>query len=156
MQNVLVFQPKPKYLEKNSGSLKTSEFRSKGIYNEVIKPPNNALAPEMGPEGRSMYLKFDRSCLKTTEKYFYYPSLIELNIYIVSELDSNLNNFNLTLENCLFGAVRLTKNADIDKYKYTGYGIGFDAKGTFLFPDGSVGQTVIIFRADMSSSTHAK
>ena len=31
-----------------------------------------------------------------------------------------------TLENCLFGAVSLTKNADIDKGKYSGYGIGFD------------------------------
>ena len=31
-----------------------------------------------------------------------------------------------TLENCLFGEVSLTKNADIDKYTYSGYGIGFD------------------------------
>ena len=30
-----------------------------------------------------------------------------------------------TLENCLFGAVSLTKNADIDKYKYCGYGHGY-------------------------------
>ena len=34
----------------------------------------------------------------------------------------------ITLENCLFGAVRLIKNADIDKYKYSGYGIGFDRR----------------------------
>ena len=26
-----------------------------------------------------------------------------------------------TLENCLFGSVKLTKNPDIDKYKYSGY-----------------------------------
>ena len=32
----------------------------------------------------------------------------------------------------LFGAVSLTKNADIDKYKYSGYGIGFD-RGIFHF-----------------------
>ena len=30
-----------------------------------------------------------------------------------------------TLKNCLFGTVTLTKNADIDKYGYSGYGIGF-------------------------------
>ena len=36
-----------------------------------------------------------------------------------------------------------------------GYGIGFDSKGVFLFLDGSFGQNVIIFRADMSSSVHA-
>ena len=37
----------------------------------------------------------------------------------------------LTLENCLFGALSLTKNIDIDKYKYSGYGIGFDRKEFF-------------------------
>ena len=31
-----------------------------------------------------------------------------------------------TLENSLFSAVKLAKHADIDKYKYSGYGIGFD------------------------------
>ena len=123
----------PRYLKKISGLLKVSEFRSKGIYNEVIKPPNNMLAPKMGLEERSMHLKFDGSCLKTTKKYFYFPTLIELNIYIVYELDSNLNNFDPALENCLPDAVKLTKNADIEKYKYTGYGIGFDSRGTFYF-----------------------
>ena len=63
----------------------------------------------MGPEGRNTHLKFDGSCLKTTEKYFFYPSLTELNIYLVYELSSNLNSVDLTLENCLFGTVRLTK-----------------------------------------------
>ena len=33
-------------------------------------------------------------------------------------MSSNLNNFNPALENCLFGAVRLSKNVDIDKYEY--------------------------------------
>ena len=55
----------------------------------------------------------------------------------------------------LFGAVKLTKNVDIDKYKYSGYGIGFDTRGTFLFPTSRLGQNVIIFGADMSSSVHA-
>ena len=68
-------------------------------------------------------------------------------------MSSNLNNFDL-IENCLFGAVRLTKNADIDKYKCLGYDTGFDSRETFLFPDGSFAQNVIIFGADMSSSVH--
>ena len=33
------------------------------------------------------------------------------------------NDNDPALKNCLFGAVTLTKNADIDKYKYSGYGI---------------------------------
>ena len=36
-----------------------------------------------------------------------------------------------TLENSFFGAVKLVKNADIDKYKYLGHGTGFDRRGTF-------------------------
>ena len=31
-----------------------------------------------------------------------------------------------TLDNCVFGSVKLTKNADPDKYKYSGYGIEFN------------------------------
>ena len=58
-----------------------------------------------------------------------------------------------TLENILFGAVKLTKNADIDKYGYSGYGIGFDRNGSFSFPGTGLGRNVIIFGADISSST---
>ena len=52
----------------------------------------------------------------------------------------------------MFGAVSLTKNADIDKYKYSGYGIGFDRHGFFSHPSGGTGRNVIIFQADMNSS----
>ena len=58
------------------------------------------------------------------------------------------------LVNCLFGAVSLTKNADIDKYKYSGYGIGFDRGGNYLLPSRRFDRTVIIFGVDMSSSVH--
>ena len=37
----------------------------------------------------------------------------------------NLNTA-FTLDDCLFGAVKLTKNADPDKQVYSGYGTGFD------------------------------
>ena len=59
-----------------------------------------------------------------------------------------------TLKNCLFSAVTLTKNADIDKYGYSGYGIGFDRRSSFSFPSGGFGQNVLIFVVDMSSSAH--
>ena len=51
-------------------------------------------------------------------------------------------------------SVTLTKNVDIDKYKYSGYGTGFDRKGSFSFRRGGFGQNVIIFGADMSSFPH--
>ena len=52
----------------------------------------------------------------------------------------------------MFGAVTLAKNADINKYKYSGFGIGFDRRGSFSFGNG-VGRNVIIFGVDMSLST---
>ena len=54
----------------------------------------------------------------------------------------------------MFGAVNLSKLADIDPYKYSGYGIGFDRKGEFSFGSNGFGRNVIIFGADMSSSVH--
>ena len=65
-----------------------------------------------------------------------------------------INSSNPTLGNYLFGAVKLVKNADVDKYKYSGYGIGFYMKRTFSFPTGGFGKIVIIFGGDMSSSAH--
>ena len=46
----------------------------------------------------------------------------------------------------------MTKIADIDKYKYSGSGIGFDRRSSFSRPSGGDGQNVIIFGVDMSSS----
>ena len=67
-----------------------------------------------------------------------------------------LNNLNtdFTLKNCLFGSVQVTKNADIYKYKYSGYSIGFDFRSEPLFADGSMGTNVIIFGVDISSSMY--
>ena len=54
----------------------------------------------------------------------------------------------------MFGSAKVTKNADPDKYKYTGYGIGFDSRSEFLIIDWSYRKTAIGFGADMSSSMH--
>ena len=48
----------------------------------------------------------------------------------------------------------MTKNADIDKYGYSGYGIEFDRKTVFSFPSGGFVQNVMIVGVDMSSSAH--
>ena len=63
-------------------------------------------------------------------------------------------NSDFTLKNCLFGSVKLPKNADRDKEVYSDYGIRFDLRSEFSLTDGSVGKNVIIFGVDMSSSVH--
>ena len=76
-----------------------------------------------------------------------------VNIYVVYESGASSSHTNdPTLKNCLFGAVTLTKNADIDMYGYSGYGIGIDRREVFSFPGGGYGQNVLIFEVDMSSS----
>ena len=75
-------------------------------------------------------------------------------MYTVYKINSAFNSFDPTLEKCLFGSVRLTENTDIDKCKYSGYGIGFDSKETFMFANGEVAWNIIIFGAEMSSSVH--
>ena len=121
---------------------------------KVIKPSNSdKLVPKLDYTGKRMYVTIRRSCLKQDKITFNHKNIV--NIYIAYDLESNLNNFDTALENCLLEAVKLTKNNDIDKYKYAVYGIGFDSKGTFPCPGGSFAQNVIIFVADMSSSMHA-
>ena len=75
------------------------------------------------------------------------------NSYTLGPKLRNLNTY-FTLGNCLFGSAKLTKNVHLDKYKYSGYSIGFDSRSEFSLPDSALGQNVIIFGADMSSSVH--
>ena len=104
--------------------------------------------------GDNVRAKFNGSCLKQLNKLAYSYG-IKVNIYIVYELGaSGSNDSDPTLKNCLFGAVTLTKNADIEKYGYSGFGIGFDRRSSFSFPGGGFGQNVLFFGADTSSSSH--
>ena len=54
-------------------------------------------------------------------------------LFIVYELDIWSRDLSpeFTLVDCLFGAVKLIKNAQFNKYGYSGYGIGFDARSKF-------------------------
>ena len=98
-------------------------------------------------------VKLDGSCLKQDKTTFTHGTIVVIYIvYEISICDSN-NNYP-TLENFLFGGVNLTKNADIDKYKYSGYVTGFERPGNFSFPTGGFGCNVIFFGVDMSSSVH--
>ena len=67
-----------------------------------------------------------------------------VNMYIVYEINKNIDISDYpTLQNCLFGAISLTKNADIDKYKYSSYGIGFDRRGASLLPSSRFGRNAV-------------
>ena len=132
-------------------------WQSKGLSGESIKTvstSNNSLTPALDYYDTSkIRVKFSRSCLKLDKRTINQKNVV--NICIVYELGaSSSNNNDPAIKNCLFGAATLTKNADIDKYRYSGCGIGFDRRSSFSFPGGGFGQNIIIFGADMNSSPH--
>ena len=158
-QNYLVFLPMRKYFKLNSVASVVDHvlsWQSKGLSNESIKPPtttNNSLTPELNLYGTKTRVKFTRNSLKQSSHILTHKHIV--NIYIDYELAaSSSNDSDPTIKNWLFDAVTLTKNADIEKYKYSGYGIGFDRRSSFSFTGGGFGQNLLIFGADMSTSIH--
>ena len=81
-----------------------------------------------------------------------------VNIYIVYLIDpiSNSRNTDYTVQNALFGGVKITKNAtDTSKHKYEGYGICFDEDGTFSKGGINNGRNVLLFGVHENSLVHA-
>ena len=86
-----------------------------------------------------------------------------VNIYIVYKLDPiTSRDTTFTIQNALFRAMQITKNADTSKYNYKAYGICFDESEEFThirkrgnFNDTTMARNVRIFGVDMSFSKHA-
>ena len=95
IQNLLIFQPAYKYFEtfKNtvpklfSANEFITERKSKGL-NDVIKSPDNSLAPEVMYTYKGVYPKFKESCLKQDKIAFNRKKIV--NIYIVYDLESRI------------------------------------------------------------------
>ena len=125
-------------------------------HHESIKPPttsDHSSPPISNYYGTKTRVKSTGSCLKEPKILYTHGKVV--NIYIVYELGASSSHDNdPTLKNFLFGAVTLTTNVDIDKYGFSGYGIGFDRRSSFSFPGGRFGQNVLKFGVDMSSSSH--
>ena len=128
-------------------------WKSKGLSDERINSitaSNYSITPELSYYGSKTRVKINGSCLKQDKVTYNHGTIV--NIYIVYEISKNYKiSSHLTLEKFLFGVVILTKHVDIDQYKYFGYCIGFDRKGTFSVGNG-FGRNCIIFAVDMSSS----
>ena len=119
---------------------------------DSITASNHKITPELSFYGTKTRVEFNGSCLKQDKVTYNHGKAV--NIYIVYEISQNYSiNSYPTLENCLFGAASLTKClTDIDNYKYSGCGIGFDRHGEFSFGNG-LGENCIIFGADLSSNS---
>ena len=74
-----------------------------------------SLNPQLSYYGTNTRVEFKGSCLKQDKITYNHGKVV--NNYIVYEISNNNNNNSNypTSKNCLFSAVSLTKNADIDK-----------------------------------------
>ena len=153
---------------------KISKWKSTGIFNRSSNSKYHASSnmdavgdssgnlPNLKNDGRmNVYLSgnhFQQNVAGTPNN----DSVI--NIYCVYKLDSlaSTRDTSLTIQNALFGAMQITKNAtDNSKNNYKGYGICFDERSQFghTMTEGgrthiTNGRNVLIFGADMSFSIH--
>ena len=120
------------------GSKNVSEWKPTGIYSYSSRSNMNALAnsknglPNLKNDGRMhVYL---------SGNHFQQDKLIipnnnnAINIYCVYKLDpiASSRDTSFTIQNALFGAMQITKNAtDNSKNYYKGYGICFDERSEF-------------------------
>ena len=135
IQNYLVFQQMYRYLKVMVNTKYISWWKSKGLSDETRPPAtsDNSLSPLFDYLDNKIRLKFNGGCLKQQNKPAYTHTII-VNICIVYEIGTSGSfSDDPTLKNTLFDAVKLTKNADMDKYLYFDYGIRFDRKGSFYF-----------------------
>ena len=152
MQNYLVFQPVCKYFEKT----KVSSWKSKGLFDEKIISTTTSTdksATKTIYGNARINVVFNGDLLRQNQVTYNHGPVV--NIYIIYETTPDTKTSSITLESCLFSAIKIRKNSDVDKYKYSGYGIGFDSRGYFSHPSGENGRNVIILGADLSSSVHA-
>ena len=107
-QNYLIFIPAKKYIKYFSGTTRIKSWKSNGMLEEsfenITKSDSNS-ALTFVDHHLSPDMNFNGHCL------------IKSNISICKSIHF-LHRF--FLSNCLFGSVKLTKNSDIDKYKYIG------------------------------------
>ena len=97
-----------------------------------IKTPTHSTTSNLNYYGTKTRVELNGSCLKQHEITSIYGKVV--NIYIFYEISKSINISDFQ-----------HKNDDIDKYKYSGYGIGFDRHRRFSFPGTELCRNVIYF-----------
>ena len=105
-------------------------------------------------ENNRLGVTFNENYIKQNKLGYAHRKII--NLYIVYEFKNRrVDNPDFTVQNGLFGAVKITKNANTSHYKYEGYGICFDSESSFSFGNRIDATNVIIFGVNTSNSSHS-
>ena len=106
-----------KYFKLTNGNV--SSWESKGLFDEKITFVSVSALPQMNNLPKLVHnndgikLKLLKIPLKQDKASYKHGPIV--NICIVYGLITSAINTGVTFYNCLFGAVKLTKNADIEK-----------------------------------------
>ena len=139
---------------------KISTWKSTGIFNYLGNSNMNAVGdsksvlPELKNDGR-MHVSLSGNHFQQNKVIIPNNDNV-INIYCVYKIDpiASTRDDTFKIQNALFGAVEITKNADTSKYHYRGYGICFDKGGTFSNKNINDGRNVLIFGVHESSLVH--
>ena len=151
------FEPKSKSFTRNGEAIHA--WISTGIHNDSnntdlfsVNNSNNNSPTLLNKNNRSG-VTFNGNFMKQNK--LGYTRGKNVNIYIVYELKNRrVDNPDFTIQNGLFGAVKITKNVNTSHYKHEGYGICFDSESSFSFGNRIDAKNVIIFGVDTSNSNH--
>ena len=132
LQNYFVLISAKKYVKYFSGTTQINLWKSNRMSEENIKnisKLDNNFARTFVDQHVLPDINFNGHCLINNNNNISIPKKV-INLYISYILNPWLRNLNedFTLKNCLFGSVKLSKNADPDKYKYSGYDISFSSR----------------------------
>ena len=153
-QNYLVFMPALKYIKYFHATTGIYSWKSDGMSEESIEnvtKSDSNFAPTFVDHHSLININFNGQYLIKNNICIHRKVI---NLYISYILGLHLRNTktDFTLNNCLFGSVKLTKNTDPDKSKDNGYGIEFDSHSECSFTDGKIGRNTIIVGVNMSLS----
>ena len=153
-----LFESRSKSFSKSGGS--SSSWKSAGIHNDSNNTDlfsvnnSNNVSPTLLNQDNRLGVTFSGYYMKQNKTGYAHGSAV--NIYIVYELKNRtISSPDFTVQNGLFGAIKITKDVNTSHYQYHGYGICFDGKSNFSFGNIANAKNKIFFGADMSFSSHS-
>ena len=155
-QSYFLFESKSKSFTRNGDAI--HEWISTGIHNDSnntdlfsVNNSNNS-SPILLNKNNRLGVTFNGNYMKQNKLGYAHGKIV--NLYIVYESKNRrVDNPDFTVQNGLFGAVKITKNINTSHYKYEGY--GFDSESSFSFGNRIDVKNVIIFGVNTSNSSHS-
>ena len=115
---------------------------------------SNNNSPTLLIKNNRLGVTFNGNYMKQNKLGYAHGKII--NLYTVYGLKNRrIDSPDFSVQNGLFGAVKITKNINTSRYKYEGYGICFDGKSSFSFGNRIDVKNVIIFGVNTSNSSHS-